>query len=129
MRVLLGGRAAEYVVFGRFSTGAADDLAKATDIARGMVMRYGMDKELGPVTYQKEHPSFLEVPMGHSEREFSEETACEIDVAVRKIIQSAFDDAVDLIKKRIKSLEKGAELLLQKETLNEEDLIALNIKG
>ncbi len=128
MKVLLGGRAAEFIVFGRFSTGAADDLVKATDIARSMVMRYGMDKELGPVTYQKERSSFLEVPVGRNEREFSEKTACEIDAAVRKIIQSAFDDAVDLIKKRIQSLEKGAQMLLQKETLNEEDLITLNIK-
>ncbi|MGM9452017.1 ATP-dependent zinc metalloprotease FtsH [Legionella bozemanae] len=125
MMVLLGGRAAEFVVFGRFSTGAADDLAKATDIARNMVMRYGMDKELGPVTYQKEHSPFLESPITHNEREFSEETACEIDTAVRKIIQTAFDDAVDIIKKRIKILEKGAQLLLKQETLNEEDLIAL----
>lgn len=128
MMVLLGGRAAEFVIFGRFSTGAADDLAKATDIARSMVMRYGMDKELGPVTYQKEHSPFLESPLTHNEREFSEETACEIDTAVRKIIQSAFDNAVDIIKKRIKILEEGAQLLLKKETLNEEDLIALNIK-
>ena len=128
MMVLLGGRAAEFVIFGHFSTGAADDLAKATDIARSMVMRYGMDKELGPVTYQKEHTTFLESPIAHNEREFSEETACEIDTAVRKIIQSAFDNAVAIIKKRIKILEKGATLLLQKETLNEEDLVALNIK-
>ncbi|KTD53699.1 protease, ATP-dependent zinc-metallo [Legionella santicrucis] len=128
MKVLLGGRAAEFIVFDRFSTGAADDLAKATDIARSMVMRYGMDKELGPVTYQKEHSSFLEVPMSHNEQEFSEKTACEIDAAVRKIIQSAFDDAIDLIKKHIESLEAGAQLLLQKETLNEDDLMALNIK-
>ncbi|KTC89572.1 ATP-dependent zinc metalloprotease FtsH [Fluoribacter dumoffii] len=128
MMVLLGGRAAEFVVFGRFSTGAADDLAKATDIARSMVMRYGMDKDLGPVTYQKEHSMFLEPTLPHNDREFSEETACEIDAAVRKIIQSAFDDAVDIIKKRIKILEKGATLLLQKETLNEEDLLSLNIK-
>lgn len=53
MKVLLGGRAAEFIIFDRFSTDAADDLAKATDIARSMVMRYGMDKALGPVTYQK----------------------------------------------------------------------------
>ncbi|PWY54997.1 cell division protein FtsH [Legionella qingyii] len=128
MMVLLGGRAAEFVVFGRFSTGAADDLAKATDIARSMVMRYGMDKELGPVTYQKEHSPFLESPMTPHDREFSEETACEIDAAVRKIIQTAFDDAVNIIKKHIKILEKGATLLLKKETLNEEDLATLHIK-
>lgn len=128
MRILLGGRAAEFVKFERFSTGAADDLAKATDIARSMVMRYGMDKELGPVTYEKEHSPFLETPIMHNDREFSEETASEIDIAVRKIIQSAFDDAVDIIKKQVDILEKGASLLLKKETLNEEDLIALNIK-
>ncbi|WP_133133925.1 ATP-dependent zinc metalloprotease FtsH [Legionella parisiensis] len=127
MMVLLGGRAAEFVFFGRFSTGAADDLAKATDIARSMVMRYGMNKELGPVTYQKEHSPFLEAPIAHQEREFSEETASEIDAAVRQIIQTAFDGAVDIIKKRIKILEKGAQLLLKKETLSEEDLIALNV--
>lgn len=128
MMVLLGGRAAEFVVFGRFSTGAADDLAKATDIARSMVMRYGMDKELGPVTYQKEHSPFLESPMTYHDREFSEETACEIDTAVRKIIQNVFDDAVEIIKKHIKILDKGATLLLKKETLNEEDLATLHIK-
>lgn len=128
MMVLLGGRAAEFVVFGRFSTGAADDLAKATDIARSMVMRYGMDKELGPVTYQKEHSPFLESPMTYHDREFSEETACEIDTAVRKIIQNGFDDAVEIIKKHIKILDKGATLLLKKETLNEEDLATLHIK-
>lgn len=100
MRILLGGRAAEFVKFERFSTGAADDLAKATDIARSMVMRYGMDKELGPVTYEKEHSPFLETPIMHNDREFSEETASEIDIAVRKIIQSAFDDAVDIIKNK-----------------------------
>ncbi len=128
MMVLLGGRAAEFVVFGRFSTGAADDLAKATDIARNMVMRYGMDKQLGPVTYQKENSPFLESPMTYHEREFSEETACDIDTAVRKIIQTAFDDAVKVIKKHIKILEKGATLLLKKETLTEEDLANLHIK-
>ena len=92
-------------------------------------MRYGMDKELGPVTYQKEQPAFLEAPITQNERGFSEETAGEIDTAVRKIIQSAFDDAVDMIKKHINVLEKGAQLLLQKETLNEEDLTKLGIKN
>lgn len=129
LKVLLGGRAAEFVVFGHYSTGAADDLVKATDIARNMVMRYGMDKDLGPVTYEKEHPAFLEVPALHGEREFSEETASEIDDAVRKIIMTAFDSAVEIIKSHLKALEQGAELLLQKETLNEDDLISLHIKA
>lgn len=122
-----GGRAAEFVIFGHFSTGSADDLAKATDIARSMVMRYGMDAQLGPVTYESERQTYLEIPMAkHGEREFSEDTARQIDAAVRKIIQTAFDDTVDIIKKRIQILEKGATLLLQKETLNEEELMELH---
>ncbi|MGH7035190.1 MAG: ATP-dependent zinc metalloprotease FtsH, partial [Stellaceae bacterium] len=64
MAVLLGGRAAEYAVFHHFSTGAADDLAKVTDIARDMVMRYGMDETLGPSAYEAERPSFLNAPAG-----------------------------------------------------------------
>jgi cell division protease FtsH len=59
MAVLLGGRAAELIVFGHLSTGAADDLAKVTDIARSMVMRYGMNEELGNVAYEHERPLFL----------------------------------------------------------------------
>src|SRR6201988_1129933 len=60
MCVLLGGRGAEYLVFGHLSAGAADDLAKVTDIARNMVARYGMEEKLGPVTYDADRPSFLE---------------------------------------------------------------------
>ncbi|HUG77296.1 MAG TPA: ATP-dependent zinc metalloprotease FtsH, partial [Burkholderiales bacterium] len=80
MAVLLGGRAAEDVIFGHLSTGAADDLAKVTDIARSMVMRYGMVKSLGFVAYEEERAPFLGGPMPQGHREYSEETAREIDV-------------------------------------------------
>ncbi len=129
MMVLMGGRAAEHIIFNHFSTGAADDLAKATDIARSMVMRYGMDKQLGPVTYDKERPTLLETPITvRTQREFSEETAREIDASIRKIVQIAFDDAVDILKKKMKHLEQGAQLLLQKETLSEQELLDLHIQ-
>src|SRR5579871_6658083 len=92
MAVLLGGRAAEHVVFGHVSTGAADDLAKVTDIARDMVMRYGMEEKLGLVSYESERPNFLNVPagMGASERRYSDATAHDIDEAVRRIIDRVF---------------------------------------
>jgi cell division protease FtsH len=123
MAVLLGGRAAEHVVFGHRSTGAADDLAKVTEIARSMIMRYGMYEKLGHVTYETERPTFLgvpgELPRG---REFSEETAREIDNAVREIVKSAFERAVGILQKHRALLDRGAQLLLQKETLVEEEL-------
>lgn len=126
MAVLLGGRAAEHTIFDQLSTGAADDLAKATDIARGMVMRYGMNEKLGPVTYEREHPAFLDFPSAlPQQREFSEETAREIDIEIRRIIENAFEKAVSIIDSQRERLQQGAQLLLQKETLSEEDLINL----
>jgi len=129
MAVLLGGRAAEHIIFGRFSTGAADDLAKVTDIARSMVMHYGMHSPLGHAVYEQQHPSFLQEPMPLlQERNFSEETAQEIDHAIRKFLDEAFNKAVNLIKTHQSQLDKGAQLLLEKETLNEEDLTHLMAK-
>lgn len=126
MTVLLGGRAAEQVIFGHFSTGAADDLVKATDIARSMVMQYGMAESLGHVVYEPARPSFLQVPVEMPEaRKFSEETAKKIDDAVRENIKEAFDAAVKILTEHREQLEQGAKLLLQKETLSEEELAAV----
>lgn len=126
MAVLLGGRASEHMVFGHLSTGAADDLAKVTDIARSMVMRYGMEEKLGHVAYEAERPAFLGIPDGVARaRDFSEDTAREIDSAVRKLIASAFDKATGILKQRRELLNRGAQFLLQKETLNEDDLKTL----
>ena len=125
MTVLLGGRAAEYVVFGELSTGAQDDLAKVTDIARAMVTRFGMVESLGNVTYEREPNSFLTTPGAMSvlsEKRYSEQTAREIDMAVRDIVQAAFDRAVSLIKTNREILDRGAALLLERETLGEEEL-------
>ena len=126
MAVLLGGRAAEQVVFGHFSTGAADDLQKVTDIARSMIMRYGMDPKLGHVAYESERRTLLgdNLPMS-TERSYSEETAREIDTAVRALVDQTFKRAVGILTERRPVLEAGATLLLEKETLSEQDLKTL----
>lgn len=123
MAVLLGGRAAEQLIFEHLSTGAADDLAKVTDIARGMVMRYGMHAPLGHVAYEPERPLFLQVPGAPPPtRDYSEETACEIDHAVRDLVAAAFEKARAILHTHRETLERGARELLAKETLTEEDL-------
>jgi cell division protease FtsH len=123
MAVLLGGRAAEHVAFDEISTGAADDLQKVANIARSMVLRFGMVEKLGQIAYESEASPFLGVPGGAPKaREFSEETAREIDAAVRGFVDRAFAKAVGILTDKRAILERGAQLLLQKETLNEDDL-------
>ena len=126
MVVLLGGRAAEKLVFDHLSTGAADDLAKVTDIARTMVTRYGMVPELGHMSYESQSPAFLgEGPSAFRTRDYSDDTAREIDTAVRAMVQSAFDKALAILSEERDALEKGAKQLLEKETLGEAELQAL----
>jgi len=125
MASLLGGRAAEMLVFGQLSTGAADDLDKATDIARNMVMRYGMDEALGQAVYAAERPLFLagpNVPPVQGARSYSEKTAWQIDEAVRKLVDGAFDKATEILKKNRKILDETAQKLLKKETLSADEL-------
>jgi cell division protease FtsH len=125
--VLLGGRAAEKLVFGKLSTGAADDLAKVTDIARNMVVRYGMDESLGYVVYEPERTPFLgDVPGAvPRERHFSEATAQAIDAAVKAIVHTVFDRATAILAANRDVLERCVAALLEKETLNEDELRAL----
>jgi cell division protease FtsH len=124
--VLLGGRAAEKLVFGHLSTGAADDIAKVTDIARDMVMRYGMDESLGYIAYEAQRPQFLDVPAlasGGCPR--SPETQARIDEAVRRIVMDAFERACAILQQHRALLERCARELLQRETLDEAQLRAL----
>jgi cell division protease FtsH len=126
MAVLLGGRAAEHIVFGEVSTGAADDLQKVTSIARSVVMRFGMHEKLGNVVYEEERQSFLgNAGPSLQEKNFSEETAREIDCAVREMVARAFERTVKLLGERRSVLEKGARQLLEKETMTEEDIQSL----
>ena len=123
MAVLLGGRAAEQIVFGKVSTGASDDLQKVTSIARSIVMRFGMHEKLGNVVYEEERQNFLGQPGAMpGERSYSEETAREIDCAVREIVAEAFKRTVALLNTRREILEDTARDLLVKETLDEADL-------
>ncbi|HKX09147.1 MAG TPA: ATP-dependent zinc metalloprotease FtsH [Stellaceae bacterium] len=127
MSVLLGGRGAEQLIFGEVSTGAADDIQKVTNIARSMVTRYGMVGGLGNVTYESESGTFLggPAPAGWHERTYSETTAREIDQAVKSLVDAAYNRTLAILKSRRQTLERGARLLLEKETLNEDDLRAL----
>jgi cell division protease FtsH len=120
MAVLLGGRAAEEVMFDHLSTGAANDLAKVTEIARSMVMRYGMVKNLGHVAYENEPVGFLNNNI--TQKQFSEETAREIDIAVRDIVKACYDKALAILKREKAQLERWAQKLLEKETLVEAEL-------
>ena len=130
MTVLLGGRAAEKLIFDEISTGAADDLDKATEIARQMATRFGMTEALGQAVYERQRQAFLgEGAMGITPKEYSEETAREIDLAVRKLVDAAFSRALDILAKRRKALEEGAKLLLEKETLTPDDYPPLAPSG
>ncbi len=123
MTTLLGGRAAETLIFPDVSTGAADDLNKVTDIARSMVVRFGMVPELGQVTYEPEQNSFLGAPSGSWQpRRYGEGTADAIDAAVKALVDQAFQHAVEILTRNRALLEKSAKRLLEKETLAGEEL-------
>ena len=124
MAVLLGGRAAESLVFEEVSTGAADDLAKASDIARSMVVRFGMDPKLGQVAYETEAAPLLGVPAGADwrPRSYGEETAGAIDTAVRGLVDTAFQTAVSILKANRSLLDRAAADLLAKESMSGDDL-------
>jgi cell division protease FtsH len=119
---LLGGRVAEEVLIREISTGAANDLEKATDIARKMVRAYGMSDKLGPLTFGKENELiFLGKELGE-ERNYSEKTADLIDAEVKKIVESCYEKAKRVIKNQIKVTQLIAETLKDKETLQGEEL-------
>jgi cell division protease FtsH len=129
MAVLLGGRAAETLVFDEVSTGAADDLARATDVARNMVVRFGMTTELGQVAYEPETGSFLvgQTPMWRP-RTYGDGTAEAIDKAVKNLIEQAFQAARGILERNRPILEASARELLARETLGPEDLAKLTSK-
>jgi cell division protease FtsH len=117
MAGLLGGRAAEQLVFREISTGAADDIARATDIARAMVLRYGMSEALGNVAYDRDRSPFLQpnIPVPQ-ERIYSEGTAEAVDGAVRKLVDSAFQAATGVLQQNRALLDSTAAALLETET-------------
>ena len=122
IRIMLGGRAAEKLVFNELTTGAGDDLKKVTQTVRRMVCQWGMSEKLGPVTFQlgKSHP-FLGQEMTEP-RDFSEETAKLIDEEVRRIIVEAEEKAEQMLSESRDRLDRLAEALLEHETLSNEEI-------
>jgi cell division protease FtsH len=120
--VLLGGRVAEEIIFGDVSTGASDDLQKATDLARHMVMQYGMSEQLGLATYEGTRAAmFLGVETA-GKREFSEDTARVIDAEIRRLLETAHGRVRDTLTTERSALEGLAKLLMEREVVDRESL-------
>jgi cell division protease FtsH len=116
--VLLGGRIAEETIFGEASTGAQNDLVKATDIAKSMVKAYGMSEKLGTITLERERqPQFLQIPVASEKGDYSEETAREIDCEVRRIVDEQYGRVKRLLEEKKGVLQQGAQLLLEREVI------------
>jgi cell division protease FtsH len=123
LTVLLGGRSAEELAFQEISTGAQDDLERATEIARSMVLQYGMSDTLGPLTYERGHrPLFLEPGLSLPRAEVSEATAQEIDREVRALVMDAHARAQQILASQREILETLAHTLLEKETVEGQEL-------
>ena len=125
LSAMLGGRAAEEIIFSQVTTGASDDLNKATKLARSMVTQYGMSKKLGPLTFgEKDELVFLGKDIGE-QRNYSEQIARQIDGEVRRIVGSAYDKSLSLLRERRAKLEEIAERLLKDETLDAQNFEAV----
>jgi cell division protease FtsH len=123
--VLLGGRAAEEMTFGEITTGAQNDLQKATNIARSMVTLYGMNEKLGHATYNEPGNQFLQQQQLFQQKEISDETAKIIDDEVRTILDERMAIVRNLLGTKKEMLEKVATSLLEKETLESEEFLEL----
>lgn len=122
MVILMAGRAAEELVLGEFSTGAADDLAKVTDIARQIVTRFGMSAELGQAVLEEQRQALLgESAFEMRPRDYSEATAREVDLSVRALITESFERAKSLLSEKRGELDAGTAMLLENETITPDD--------
>ena len=119
---LLGGYVAEELKYKEISTGAANDLREASDIARALVTKYGMSKDLGPITFGKTEDLIFLGREIMAERDYSEETAQKIDKEVTEIIKKCYNEAKKILKDNFNKLEKVAQKLIEKETLEKEEL-------
>ncbi len=125
IKVTLGGRIAEEIVFGDISTGASGDIKQVTKLAKSMVMKYGMSDKLGMINYESEHEEiFIGRDIGHT-KTYADDTAKLIDEEVRKIIDTCYEEAKQIILARRDVLEKCSELLLEKEKIGYEEFEAL----
>ena len=122
--VSLGGRIAEELVFDDITTGASQDIKQATEVARSMVMEYGMSEKLGLIHYGSDDEFVLGNELGHS-RNYGEHIATEIDMEVKRIVDECYAEAKAIILAHREVLDRGAELLLQKEKVGREEFTAL----
>jgi len=123
LAVLLGGRSAEEIAFGEISTGAQNDLQRATDIARAMVTEFGMSEALGAVSYNgNKRAAFLESPFAPERGHYAEETALKIDNEVKRILTEAHETARGILRERRDTLDELSERLLEKEVIEAEEL-------
>ena len=128
--VLLGGRIAEELIFGEASTGAQNDLVKATDIAKSMVKAYGMSEKLGTITLERERqPQFVQIQVAQEKGDYSEETAREIDCEIRRIIDEQYERVKGLLGGKRTTLIEGARVLLEQEVISGTELKAIMDKG
>jgi len=126
LSVLLGGRSAEEIAFGEISTGAQNDLQRATDIARAMVTEYGMSDELGVVAYEtNRRPMFLNMPLPQERGPYAEETARRIDAEVSRLMAEAHEQARRILGGRRATLDALSERLLEKEVIESGELSAI----
>ena len=120
--IMLGGRIAEELVFGQITTGAGNDLERATDLARKMTCEWGMSEKMGPLTFgKKEEQVFLGRDFG-SHQNYSEETARDIDAEVRRIVMNEYQRAHRILSENLEMLKKVAEALLEHETIDGDDI-------
>jgi cell division protease FtsH len=124
--VLLGGRIAEEVIFGKLSTGAGNDIERSTELARRMVCEWGMSEKLGPLSYGKrEEQVFLGRDYGSRTQDYSEQTAVEIDQEVRAIVQKQYVRVKETLSANRDKLEKLAQVLVERETLDADEILAV----
>jgi cell division protease FtsH len=123
--ILFGGRVAEELVLNHMTTGAGNDIEKATDLARRMVCEWGMSEKLGPMTFGKKEEEIFLGRDFTQKVDYSESTAIEIDAEVRRIIQDSYYKAKDLLKTNLGILHKVAESLLEKEVLDGSEIDAI----
>jgi len=125
LAMYLGGRVAEEIAVGDITTGASNDIERATKLAKQMVMRFGMSEKLGPQTFgEPNHEVFLGRDYGH-QADYSQEIAFEIDKEVRRLIDEAFTKAHNILEERRKQLDLMADVLIERETVDKDELAAL----
>ncbi|WP_328218893.1 ATP-dependent zinc metalloprotease FtsH [Flexistipes sp.] len=122
LAVLMGGRAAEELVFDRLTTGAGNDISRATDIARKMVCSWGMSSKIGPLFFGKKDDAVFLGKEISSSKDYSEKTAVMIDEEIKTIVSNSYKRATNILKENFNLLEQTAQLLLEKETIENKDI-------